>query len=322
MIARFAIPFFITVGFIIVPLLLFLLCRKFLPNKRYGTVVGILLAAIEMSLVGYGMTGGFQPLVVNHIEYASADLPEAFDGYRIVQFGDAHVGTYTGSRQEILERAVDSINAQQADLVVFTGDLQNKEPSEILEAKPILSRIKAADGVVSVLGNHDYTMYTDLTNPIEIDTNQGRTENYQLDMGWKLLLNSRFRIRRDSASIVIAGMENDGEGRFPQMGNISSTLYGVSRSEFVVMLEHDPTSWRRKILPHCHAQLTLSGHTHGGQFSLFGLTPAMFMYREYQGMYYAGERALYVTKGLGGVVPFRFGVKPEIAVITLRRITN
>jgi predicted MPP superfamily phosphohydrolase len=302
-------------------LVVLLLCR-FIRRRRWKRLLLLLPLLLFWGAFLWGTYVGFGQLEVVHLTFASRDLPEAFDGYRIVQFGDAHVGTYTGSRQEILERAVDSINAQQADLVVFTGDLQNKEPSEILEAKPILSRIKAADGVVSVLGNHDYTMYTDLTNPIEIDTNQGRTENYQLDMGWKLLLNSRFRIRRDSACIVIAGMENDGEGRFPQMGNISSTLYGVSRSEFVVMLEHDPTSWRRKILPHCHAQLTLSGHTHGGQFSLFGLTPAMFMYREYQGMYYAGERALYVTKGLGGVVPFRFGVKPEIAVITLRRITN
>ena len=108
MIARFAIPFFITVGFIVLPLLLFLLCRKLLPNKRYGTVVGIMLAALEIALVAYGMTGGFQPLEVHHIEYASADLPEAFDGYRIVQFSDVHVGTMTGSRQPMVQELIDS----------------------------------------------------------------------------------------------------------------------------------------------------------------------------------------------------------------------
>jgi hypothetical protein len=85
------------------------------------------------------------------------------------------------------------------------------------------------------------------------------------------------------------------------------------------MLEHDPTSWHRKILPHSHCQLTLSGHTHGGQFSLFGLSPAQFRYREYGGMYYAGERAMNVSTGVGGVVPFRFGVSPEIVVITLKK---
>ena len=99
------------------------------------------------------------------------------------------------------------------------------------------------------------------------------------------------RIRRDSASIVIAGMENDGErgGRFPQKGVLNSALYGVNRSEFVVMLEHDPTAWRRKILPHSHVQLTLSGHTHGGQISVLGLSAASFMYKEPGGMYYVGH---------------------------------
>ena len=302
-------------------LLVVVVCRR-IRRRRWKRWLLALPLLLLWGVFLWGTYVGFGQLEVVHLEFASRDLPEAFDGYRIVQFGDAHVGSYTGSREAILQRAVDSINAQKADLVVFTGDLQNKEPDEILAAKPILSRIKGKDGVVSILGNHDYTMYTGLTDAIAIGTNQGNTEGYQTDMGWRLLMNSRFRIRRDSASIVIAGLENDGEGRFPQLGNISSALYGVSRNEFVVMLEHDPTAWRRKILPHCHAQLTLSGHTHGGQFSLFGLSPAMFMYKEYQGMYYAGDRALYVTKGLGGVIPFRFGVKPEIAVITLRRITN
>jgi predicted MPP superfamily phosphohydrolase len=148
----------------------------------------------------------------------------------------------------------------------------------------------------------------------------GRTVDVHQKMGWKLLTNSRQRLRRDSASLVIAGMENDGQGdRFPKLGNINSTLYGVSRDEFVVLLEHDPTAWRRLILPHCHAQLTLSGHTHGGQFELFGWSPASFIYREYEGLYHVGNRQLYVSRGIGGVVPFRFGAAGEIVEITLKR---
>ena len=265
----------------------------------------------------WGTYVGFGQLEVVRLDYASKDLPAAFDGYKIVQFSDAHVGTFTGRRQALLLRAVDSINAQHADMVVFTGDLQNKEPSEIAQQKGVLGRIKAKDGVFSVLGNHDYTMYTDLTNPIDIGRNQGNTEGFQYDMGWTLLKNSHHFITRDSARIVIAGMENDGEGRFPQLGNINFALYGVRRSDFVVMLEHDPTSWRRKILPHSHVQLTLSGHTHGGQISLLGFSPASLQYKESAGLYKMGDRALYVSKGLGGVIPFRFGVTPEIVVITL-----
>ena len=269
----------------------------------------------------YGTYIGFRKIEVVHEEYASSQLPPAFDGYKIVMFSDAHVGSYTGWRRDILRRAVDSINAQQPDLVVFVGDLQNKEASEIDGVKDILSSIHARDGVVSVLGNHDYAMYLDTTH---LDESQRyrcmmRTVTAEQDMGWTVLMNDRLRIRRDSSQIIIAGLENDGEGRFPQLGNITNALEGISRSSFVVMLEHDPTCWRRKILTHSHAQLTLSGHTHDGQFSVLGLSPAMFMYKERHGWYRnADGRALYVTKGLGGVVPFRFGATGEIVVITLK----
>jgi predicted MPP superfamily phosphohydrolase len=85
------------------------------------------------------------------------------------------------------------------------------------------------------------------------------------------------------------------------------------------MLEHDPSSWRRKILPHSHTQLTLSGHTHGIQFEIFGWAPIAFVTKEYDGLYHIGPRQLYVSKGVGGVVPFRVGASPEIVVITLRK---
>ncbi len=269
----------------------------------------------------WGTYVGFQKLEVVHLEYASRDLPEAFDGYKIVQFSDVHVGSYTGWRSSILQRAIDSINAQHPDLVVFTGDLQNKEASEIIASKDILSQVKAPDGVISVLGNHDYPMYLDTAALGSYGCYQclGRTVEAERAMGWKVLMNGHVTIRRDSAHIIIAGMENDGEGRFPHKGNIRSALRGISRDEFVIMLEHDPSSWRRNILPHCHAQLTLSGHTHGGQFLLFGLSPATFLYKEVYGLYHAGDRALYVSKGLGGVIPMRYGATGEIVTITLHR---
>ncbi len=308
----------------VVPLLLVTLCTlvgRLVKRPRGGQLTGWALSLVCVLAYVYGSTIGFHQLEVVRVEFASADLPEAFDGYKIVQFSDAHVGTYALGRQDILKRAVDSINAQHADMVVFTGDIQNKLPSEVEEFIPLLSSIEAADGVFSVLGNHDYPMYMNTDDFIEISSSLGRTESYQSDMGWILLLNDHRRIRRDSSSIVIAGMENDGKpgGRFPQNGSVSGALNGVRRDEFVIMLEHDPTCWQRKILPHCHAQLTLSGHTHGGQLSLFGWSPASLSYDEYAGMYYNGDRALYVSNGLGGVIPFRLGVPGEITVITLKK---
>ena len=285
------------------------------PKRMWCTLLPL---ALLWYIFLWGSYVGPRQLDVVHIEYASSDLPPAFDGYKIVHFSDIHTGTFTGWRKPLLRRLVDSINAQQADAVVFTGDLQNKRPYEIYEHKLFLSRIHAKDGVFAVRGNHDFSFYLDSNDPFERQRNDDLTENLPYEMGWTLLVNDRAAIRRDSSYIVISGMDNDGEGRFPQLGDLNAALYHVSRQDFVIMLEHDPTAWRRKILPHSHVQLTLSGHTHGGQFALFGWAPASLKYREIGGLYQAGNRALYVSKGVSGVIPFRFGVNPEITVITLR----
>jgi predicted MPP superfamily phosphohydrolase len=322
MIARFAIPFFITVGFVIIPLLLFLFCRKFLPNKRYGTVVGILLAAIEISLVTYGMTAGFNQLEVRQIEYVSADLPAAFDGYRIVQFSDAHVGSMTGSRQKLVQQLIDSINGQAADMIVFTGDMQNILPEELIPPMLSFRQLYARDGVYAVLGNHDYAVYQACDDE-EKAQNCQLTKDIIRKMGFDLLLNEHRIIHRDSDSIVVAGMENWGLAeRMPKNGDVKKTLnsqFSTLNSQFILMLQHDPTCWREKILPECNAQLTLSGHTHGGQFSLFGWSPVAMSYRDWYGMAYEGSRALYVSSGAGSLIPFRLNQPREIVVITLRK---
>lgn len=306
---------------IVIPLFLYSL-MDFIGRKvkrtKIGQCLGIIMLALSVGIYYYGKEEGFQKLEVRHVEIAFEDLPEAFDGYHIVQFSDVHIGTYTGRRQEILQRAIDSINAQDADLVIFTGDLQNKLPSEVKPHMQILSTIKAKDGIYSVMGNHDYSDYTNRSYAEEYE-NVELMLYLQEKLKWYTLQNGHTYIRHGQDSIVIAGMENDGEGRFPQRGNIHHALWGVTRDQFVVMLEHDPTAWRRKILPQCHAQLTLSGHTHAAQFSIFGWSPASYRYKEYEGLYRIGNRALYVSKGLGGVIPFRFGATGEIVNITLRK---
>jgi len=279
----------------------------------------LFLLALAWAVFLYGTYIGFSQLEVRHIELAFDDLPPSFDGYKIVQFSDVHAGTMTGRRRHLLEEAIDSINAQQADMVVFTGDLQNIVPEEIEPVADLLSSVKARDGVFSVLGNHDYPMYFK-GDEFEKYEKMGLRMNIDEQLGWTLLVNERRFIRRGNERIVIGGMDNDGATeRFPQNGDVQQTLFGVRLHDFIVMLEHDPTAWRRKILPHSHTQLTLSGHTHGGQVSLFGWTPASITYHESRGLYQAGKRYLYVNSGLGGVVPFRLGTPAEIVVITLRR---
>ena len=320
MIARFAIPFFLLMVLVVVPLGLALLFRYILPRKVWRRTA-IACTIIIWALTGYGFLFGFQQFEVRHVEFASADLPEAFDGYRIVQFSDAHVGSMTGSRQWMLQRAVDSINAQHADAIVFTGDMQNIWPDELTQQSSYFRQLKAKDGVFAVLGNHDYDVYQNCDEE-EKTRNCAKTVKALRDMGFDLLLNEHRIVRRDSDSIVIAGMENWGtKKRMPRKGDVIKTLTGItiSPSPFILMLQHDPSCWREKILPECNAQLTLSGHTHGGQISLFGWSPVAMSYSEWGGMTYEGARAIFVSTGLGALIPFRFGLPGEIVVITLRK---
>lgn len=314
MIARYAIPFFFFMGLIVAPLVFSLLCRWLAP-RRHWRKAAIVCSLLAWGLVFYGYFVGFSTLEVRQFEYASADLPEAFDGYRIVQFSDAHVGSYNGS---MLENAIETINAQGADAIVFTGDLENLHPDELEPQMSVLSQLHAKDGVFSVLGNHDYPTYLDCDEATKAECVR-KTKMLERKMGWQLLLNEHQTIRRDSDSIVIAGMENWGTlKRMPRLGDVKKTMAGVSPSSFVLMLQHDPTAWRKKILPECHAQLTLSGHTHGGQFSIFGWSPASFTYDVWGGSAYEGDRAIYVSSGLGALIPFRLNMPGEIVVITLK----
>ena len=227
----------------------------------------------------------------------------------------------TGSRQWMLQRAIDSINAQHADAIVFTGDMQNIWPDELPRQASYFRQLKAKDGVFAVLGNHDYAVYQDC-DETEKTTNCGKTVKALCDMGFDLLLNEHRIVRRDSDSIVIAGMENWGtKKRMPRKGDVIKTLTGITinPSPFIVMLQHDPSCWREKILPECNAQLTLSGHTHGGQISLLGWSPVAMSYSEWGGMTYEGARAIFVSTGLGALIPFRLGLPGEIVVITLKK---
>lgn len=315
-------------GLIVIPLFVFSLCavvgwavkRLFHSRRNYGATVGLLLVPVLWYILLWGTFVGPRLLTVRQVTISSPSLPRAFDGYRLVHFSDLHVGTFDKSRYGYLQRAVDTINALKPDAVMFTGDLQNLRPDEIRPVQGILSRIRARDGVFSVMGNHDYPMYIQASE-LEKEDNLQELQIVERDMGWQLLNNSHQKIRRGADSIVIAGMENDGDGRrFPQLGDVPSALWGLGMDSYIIMLQHDPTAWRRKILPQSGAQLTLSGHTHAMQFELFGWSPASLVYREWGGVYTVPDgRALNVSTGLGGFLPFRFGVPGEIVVITLRR---
>lgn len=316
---------FIT-ALVVLPKLTFVLCslagrlaRRVLKLQRnWGNYVGLVLVLAELYILFHGTMVGTDRLNVRQVTIESDDLPEAFDGYRIAQFTDVHLGSM---KDELMLRAVTAINDMRPDLIVFTGDIQNMRPEELPRFAQTLKRLKAKDGVMSVLGNHDYSHYVNVS-PEEALRNERMTRDFETSVGWQLLLNDNRIVRRGADSIVIAGGENDGRPPFPAKADLKKTMRGIHAKSFVVMLQHDPSAWRRHILPETNAQLTLSGHTHGGQISLFGFRPTELVGKEDDGLYVEGKRKLFVSTGLGGFIPFRFYMNPEVVEITLKRINK
>lgn len=290
--------------------------RKALHTRyNYGHRAGLALGTLAVIVYVYGLTIGVGRIRVDHVSLSFKDLPKEFDGFRILHVSDLHVGTFEGWRKYILQAEIDSIRAQRGiGLVCFTGDMQNMRPEEVERMMPVL---KGLPYTYFVLGNHDYARYVRSTPGLE---RQMRRKLLALEsrLG-RPLCNENVRIARGGSSIWLAGEENDGRPPFPQYGDLGKTLKGIPDSAFVILLQHDPSAWRRSILPHSHVQLTLSGHTHGGQMQILGWRPTHVAQKEDLGLYEDHGRYLYVSAGLGGLVPFRLNMPCEITVITLHK---
>lgn len=284
---------------------------------RKAFLWGLLALALPPLFMLYGALIGRNLFEVKEVEIAFDNLPESFDGYRIVHISDIHARSFTG-REEQLEKAVDIINELGPDMIAFTGDLITLSPDELDTTAPVLGNLTAADGVISVLGNHDYCIYGDTspeTTAADLDTLTGR----EREMGWHLLLNENIIISRGADSIAIIGVENTSPSRhFPSKGELGKASEGTE-GMFRIVLSHDPMHWESEILGRDYP-LTLSGHTHAMQLSLLGWTPSSLMFRQSRGAYSEGAQHLYVNIGLGEtIIPCRIGARPEITLITLRK---
>ena len=301
--------------------LLSLLFRAILPKSK-GQIVGNCIAgASALFVMGYILYGAFfgtENFQIRETTILSKDLPKGFENYRIVQISDIHCGSWAGDTKA-LQKAVNLINAQEPDLIVFTGDLVNNIATELDEFMPVLSQLKAKDGVYSVLGNHDYAMYIPWESPEKKEENLIALKQKQADMNWILLNNRHVKLYQNGDSIALIGVENCGRPPFPNYAKFPEAMEGTE-GMFKILLSHDPSSWRREVLPETDIQLTLSGHTHAMQTKIFGFSPAVWVYPEYEGLYTEGGQMLYVNIGLGHLMyPLRLGAWPEITLLTLKR---
>ncbi len=287
--------------------------------RKIFSVLAYLAGLCTLFVLVYGFTGGYKKLVKEEFVFVNPGVPKKFSGYRIIQISDFHIGTLI-NEQKLIERFINEINAENPDLIVFTGDLVNNKSEELKKTKHLLSKLKAKDGVMSVMGNHDYMAYSNWKNDEERQNDVKRLQETEKQMGWTLLLNENKIIRRSADSIAIIGVENDGKPPFPALADLEQAQEGIEKGTFSILLSHDPTHWRREVLPATDIPLTLSGHTHAMQFKIGKWSPSAWFYPEWSGAYHENGRTLFVSEGIGEVMlPFRLGAFPQYVVITLKR---
>lgn len=281
--------------------------------------MGLWSLVIPPTFMFYGMLIERNLSRVKNVELAFDNLPESFDGFTMVQLSDIHSRSFIG-REKTLKKFVNKVNNLNADLITFTGDIITLESEELERTMPILRDLNARNGVASVLGNHDYGVYMDPSKGLEKrEKCVGNVIEFERRMGWNILLDNNIIIKRDNDSIAVIGVENTTPSRhFQSRGNLAEASEGTD-GIFRILLSHDPMHWDMEIIGKDYP-LTLSGHTHAVQFSLFGWCPSRYMFKQYKGLYENGSQKLYVNIGLGETIfPARIGAAPEITLITLKK---
>lgn len=297
----------------------------FLPERRkFISQLALTLAAIPFTSLLYGMTKGKYNFKVIHQPIFYPDLPDDFDGFKITQISDVHSGSFDD--EEKIKYAIDLINQQEADMILFTGDIVNTHATEMHPWIEIFKGIKSYPfGKYSVLGNHDYGEYVTWSSQKEKDENFQAIKNLYGQIDFKLLLNEHTKIKKGNSEIALIGVENWGKN-FKQAGDLNKASEGLTKEDFKILMSHDPSHWEYEVKNHeKHFHLTLSGHTHGLQFGIeipgfFKWSPVEYVYKQWAGLYENLGRYVYVNRGFGfHAYPGRVGIMPEITVFELKK---
>ncbi len=297
------------------------LCKK---SKRWNAieVLGIVLGCVSLCTFWWGALITINRLEINEVTIRSNKIPTGFKGYRIVQFSDLHSGTY-GKNQYVVKKLVAKINSLNPDLIVFTGDIVTQQTTEILPFIAELKKLKAKDGVISILGNHDYGDYMKWDSDADKKKNLDWLISIQRDsLGWNLLNNDHTYLHCGNDSLLIIGVENWGEPPFTTYGDLAKATPSDSYQGFKLLLSHNPKHWEHEVVGKTDIDLTLSGHTHAMQTMLTigdkKYSPASLRYNHWGGLSTENGQSIYVNIGIGEVgVPMRIGATPEITVFTL-----
>ncbi len=238
-------------------------------------------------------------------------LGAAFDGIRIVQISDIHAGSWRTSKP--LEETRRLIAEEKPDILVITGDFVNFHPEELKNIRADLERLRAPMGVYASLGNHDHYMNA---------RDHALLQSVVRNCGIRLLVNENHVFEQGSDRLQLVSIDNTGLGQ--DFGDLPRALVGTRSEDPTILLAHDPTFWDKEVVRRREIELTLSGHTHGGQVgvNVFGteFSVAQMVYKRWAGLYAVGDQQLYVNRGLGTIgPPMRIGIPPEITSFTLKR---
>ena len=298
---------------------------SFLPERRkFVSQVAIGLAAVPFLSLIYGMTIGKYNYKVIRQTLFFPDLPDAFDGFKFTQISDIHSGSFDDENK--IRYAIDLINEQESDLLLFTGDIVNAKADEMHPWIDIFKGIKKHEyGKYSVLGNHDYGAYLDWKSEKAKAENFVAIKDLHREIDFKLMLNENVKIKKGKDEIALIGVENWGK-HFGEFGDIDKASENVTATDFKILMSHDPSHWEYIVKQHPkNIQLTLSGHTHGMQFGIeipgyFKWSLAKYIYKQWAGLYEEFGRYVYVNRGFGfHAYPGRVGIMPEITVFELKK---
>jgi predicted MPP superfamily phosphohydrolase len=296
----------------------------FPERRKFISQIALGLAAIPFSSLIYGMTLGKYNYKVIKLTVFFPDLPDDFDGFTITQISDVHSGSFDDP--EKIQHAIDLVNQQNSDMILFTGDIVNTHAKEM---HPWIETFKSIQshpfGKYSVLGNHDYGEYVSWPSQTEKDENFKAIKNLYGDIDFNLLLNESVKIKKGTSEIALVGVENWGHN-FKKAGDINIASQHLNKEDFKIVMSHDPSHWEHELKDHPkHFHLTLSGHTHGMQFGIeipgiIQWSPIQYIYKQWAGLYENKGRYVYVNRGFGfHAYPGRVGIMPEITVIELKK---
>jgi predicted MPP superfamily phosphohydrolase len=292
-----------------------------ISRLKFFSYTSLAFAAIPFVSLVYGILKGGYRYKIHRSSISFKNLPESFRGLKIVHISDMHIGSFTNSAP--LEKAFSLIMQEEADLIVFTGDLVNNKYTETDGFLETLKKLKAPIGVFSIFGNHDYGDYIPWDSIEEKEKAQESLKKVHGEAGWKLLWDEFTEIEKNGEKIALLGVQNWGARGFAKYGDLSKTHKGTEQYPFKILLSHDPSHWDKEVSKkYKDIDLTLSGHTHGFQFGIeipgFKWSPSKYIYPHWAGLYQQGNQYLYVNRGLGFLgYPGRLGIWPEITVITL-----